>query len=310
MRARASGSAGQRLVEARGQLDDPRPARRRAHHSADRGEAVGGEEARRDAVGGDHEVLDQVLGAVVALLLEVGHLAVDHDRARLPGLEVERPLLVAQAAQAAGGLVLELHLVGDPRHRGHPGRHRPLAFEPGGHRVVSELGAVVDAGLVDVRGGDRAVGGDRHLDHDRQPVLPLVERGDAGRQALGEHGEGVAGGVDRGGVLPRVGVDRRAGVHQILDVRDGHPHLDAAAGELRGDLQLVEVPGVVVVDRGPEEIAEVADGGVAGVEVGRQLRRLGQGRGRKIGLEPMIGHGAAGDGEEVVVPFGLHGGRG
>ena len=43
-------------------------------------------------------------------------------------------------------------------------------------------------------------------------------------------------------------------------------HLDAAIGERRRDLQLVEVAGVVVVDRRPEEVPQVADGAVALVD--------------------------------------------
>ena len=46
------------------------------------------------------------------------------------------------------------------------------------------------------------------------------------------------------------------------------------------------------------------------MEVGRQALRLGQGGRRKIGLEPVVAHGAAGDVDKVVMPFGVHGGRG
>ena len=149
------------------------------------------------------------LARFVPLLLEVGHLAVDDDRAATPGSRGRgRPARGAGGGGGAAASSCSFTWSAIPATAAIRGGIGAVAVEPGGDGVVGELGAVVDAGVVDVRGGDRAVGGDRHLDHDRQPVLALVERGDAGRQPLGEHREGADAGVDRGGVQPRVGVDR------------------------------------------------------------------------------------------------------
>ena len=110
------------------------PALRRVHHAAERGEAVRVEEARGDAVGGDHEVLDQLLGAVRAAPPRRSCSASPSNTgARLDGLEVERALLVAQAAQAACGLVLQPQLLVHPGHRGHraaASARRPRARRP------------------------------------------------------------------------------------------------------------------------------------------------------------------------------------
>ncbi len=255
-----------------GQLDDAVPALRSAHHAAQRGQVVLVEVPRGDAVGRDHEVLDELLGAVRLVLPEVGHLAVDHHRPRLDGFQLEGSLVVAQLAQAGGGLVLEADLGVHARHRGERRRHGAGAFEPGGERVVGQLAVVVHPGGIDVRSGEGAVAGHGHLHDDGDAVLAGVERGEAGRELLRQHGEDPGGGVDRGGVDLGVEVDGRAQLHQGVDVGDGDPDADGAIRLGLGDLDLIEVAAVVVVDRRPEELAQVAGGGWrhgGGVEMGR-----------------------------------------
>ena len=100
--------------------------------------------------------------------------------------------------------------------------------------------------------------------------------------------------------MPRVRVDGGRRLHEPVDVGHRHQHLDGAAGRRLGDRELVQVTRVVVVDRGPQERAEVALGGVADAPGRRHAGDLGHhGRG-EVRQEPALGHGPARDGSEVV----------
>ena len=59
--------------------------------------------------------------------------------------------------------------------------------------------------------------------------------------------------------MPGVHVDRRQSVDDRIHVGDGHEHFDLVAGQGLGDRQLIEVPRVIVIDRGPEQVSQVAD---------------------------------------------------
>jgi hypothetical protein len=288
----------QPLAEAGGDLDDAPPALGGTDDTAQRGEALLLEEAGDDAVGGDHEVLDQLLGRVLAVLAEVAHRVAVEDRPRLDRLELQGAVLEAELAQPLGGLALQARLLVRAGRRRHGLRHRPRAVEPGGHRVVGELGVVVHPGGVDVGRGERAVGGDRHLDDHGEAVLSRVEGGEVGRQSLGEHRKDPRRGVDGGGVVPRMVVDRRAVAHQGVHVGHGDQHLDPAVGRGFRHGELVQISGVVVVDRDPEEPAQVAYLGIAAGR-GGELPGFGHGRGGEVGQEAALFHGAAGDGLEV-----------
>src|SRR5207249_3284786 len=67
-----------------------------------------------------------------------------------------------------------------------------------------------------------------------------------------------------------------------------------------GDRELIEVPRVVVVDGGPEEVAEIVDGGVAVVGRPRDRARLGKDRGGEVRLEPALDHHPPGDPPELA----------
>jgi len=55
-----------------------------------------------------------------------------------------------------------------------------------------------------------------------------------------------------------VRVDRGAGLDQRIHVRDGDQDGHATAGRRRGHRELIEVQGVVIVDRRPKKLAEIA----------------------------------------------------
>ena len=86
----------------------------------------------------------------------------------------------------------------------------------------------------------------------------------------------------------------------IVNVSNADQHLDIAVGQLLGDFDLVEVPGGVVVDGGPEQGAEIADVPVGrrlgtGPEVGQFLLHLW----REVGIETVFDHHLAGDGLQI-----------
>ena len=172
--------------------------------------------------------------------------------------------------------------------------------EPGGDGVVGELRLVPDERAVDVRCRHRPVGSDRHLDDDREPVVPLAKGRKVGRESLGQHREDLGRGVDGGRVRTRVAVERAARGHPRIDVGHRHEQLHGRCGEGLRDLQLVEVARVVVVDRRPRQLPEVAD---ARPRLDRPFAEglgLGEGRRREVGLQAARDHRAPGDGPQLV----------
>ena len=92
-----------------------------------------GQEARGDAVGGDHEALDHVAGAVRRLDLQLLHRPVAHDRLDLGAVEVERAFLLAAGAQLRGEAVLRAELMFEVRHAAECRGRGTIAVEPRGH---------------------------------------------------------------------------------------------------------------------------------------------------------------------------------
>ena len=71
--------------------------------------------------------------------------------------------------------------------------------------------------------------------------------------------------------------------------------LDRSAGQALGNGELIEVPGVVVVDRAPEKPAQVPDSVPRGRSRSRDPVELSLDRLREIGLEIVLDHRAPGD---------------
>ena len=104
-----------------------------------------------------------------------------------------------------------------------------------------------------------------------------------------------------------VPVDRRSYRDVEVDIGDRDPDLDLVARPFFADFYLVEIPGIVVVDRRPEEGPEVA--GVAG-GVGKDSLAKGadfaeDGR-RERGDEAVLVHCRPRDGVQVDVGMVLH----
>jgi hypothetical protein len=98
----------------------------------------------------------------------------------------------------------------------------------------------------------------QHFHHHRQSILALVERGQVGGELLRKHGEGRGRGVDGGGVALGVSIDRGPAPHQGIHVGDRHQDLDLVLPQRLGYGELVQIPGVVVVDGGPGQASQVA----------------------------------------------------
>ncbi len=294
---RRVGGVGEHLAGLARHLHDAGPALRRPQDAPQRREPVAVEIARRDRVHRDHEVLDQLPGAVLPLLLEVGELVADEHSARLDSFEIECALPVPHRAQLLRGGVLPAQILCESGDRRERGRRRRLALQPGGDTVVSELGVIAHCGAVDLRPVESSIRADFELDDHRQPILVLHQRGELRRQALRKHRIDPGRGVDRRRVDAGVAVDGRASGHQRVDVGDRDPQTKGAVGPALADRQLVEVPRIVVVDRAPRELPQVLHGRRArGARDGAELVLHG---GRELGFEPLLPHHAVGDADQV-----------
>ena len=300
------------LAQIRGERDDALPTLGGSEDPPQRGEAARLQELGGDAVGGDHEVLDQLPRAVLLVGEEVGeHVAVEH-RPGLERREAERAAVVAQLLHRLRHPILKTELRVEPGDRGDARRHGCPPGEPRGDSVVGELGVVDDARAIDVAVRHGAVRADRRRDDQREPLLALAERREVGRQLLGEHRKDFGRRVHRGRVHLRVAVDRRAFADHRVHVGDRDEDRHGVPARRRGDRELVEVSRVVVVDGSPGEVAEVADGGIALLGGPGDRARLGEVRRGEVRLEPALAHRPPGDRLElapVVARPGAHGHR-
>ena len=138
---------------------------------------------------------------------------------------------------------------------------------------------------VDIGSRHDAVRTDRHVDDEGRAILVLVERGQIGRELRRQHREDPRRCVHRGRVRARVAVERGPLDHERVNVGDGDQEPGAARGD--ADLELIEIPRVVVVDRRPGQVAEVAQAGFVRC---REVRELGVRLRRPVRLEPVLHH--------------------
>ena len=184
---------------------------------------------------------------------------------------------------------------------------RCLSFQPWTHGAVGQLSLVANQRPVDFARSKGPLFVDHVLHHDRQAVLVLQQGTGAGGKLLGQHRKNSNAGVNRGRLFRCVQINRRIACCEYIDVSDPYHHLRIAA-EILGDLDLVEVLGRVVVNRGPGEIAQIANF-VAGRELWRvriQLVQLLLDFGRKLRLEPVLDHRLAREVPEINVMVVVH----
>ena len=270
--------------------DDAIPPLGRLHHAADRRGRAAVEEPGADAVGRDHQILDERLRAVRRLRPQVAQRLAVEERLHLDRLEIERAVLVAEAAERLRHPVLQPQLRLHAVDGGDRLRHRAAAVQPRVDGVVGELRAVRDPRAVHVRSVERSVGGDDEVDDHRQSILPGGERRQIRRELFRQHRKNHGRRVDRRRVHRGVPIDGRAFGDEGVDVGDRDEHPRRVTGERLGHRQLIEVARVVVVDRAPEELAQVPHGLFGRLSRCRERRRLGQCVGRKIRIEAAPAH--------------------
>ena len=186
-------------------------------------------------------------------------------------------------------------------------RRRLATVEPRGDTVVRELGAIHHRRAVDLGFAHAAVRGDGHRDDDREALTLRGERREIGRELFGQHRKDPARRVDRRRVRLRVAVDGRVARDERVDVRDGDEDPHRAARERLRDRELIEVTRVVVVDRRPQEAAEVANRAAGARRRRGDGGRLGEDGGREVREESALEHRASRDGTEEVAARGRGG---
>ncbi len=106
-------------------------------------------------------------------------------------------------------------------------------------------------------------------------------------------------------------VDHGAFFHARVYVGDADEDANAAIRKLLRPLDLIEIFRGVVIDGGPEQVAQIGET-VNGRRSGLRLDcgQLGLGSGGKIGLKAVLDHGGMGGGDKIEVEgvggIGMH----
>ena len=135
----------------------------------------------------------------------------------------------------------------------------------------------------------------------------LVQRREIGRQLLRQHRKDFRGGIDGGRVGPRVVVDRGVFPDQRIDVRDRDEDFHRAARRGFGDRELIQILGIVVVDRRPKQAAQIANlraGRLGGLRYPVCLGDDGQ---RKVRQQSALEHRVVRDGLESTPAVSVSG---
>ena len=120
-------------------------------------------------------------------------------------------------------------------------RDGPGLFQPGRHAVIGQLGLVMHPGPVQAGAFHRPIRIDQHLDDNGEAVFIEIQGSDIGGDFFRQHREYFGGGIDRGGVMAGMLVQRRAVRYGRVHICNGNQHLDLVAGHGLGHAQLVQV---------------------------------------------------------------------
>jgi hypothetical protein len=144
---------------------------------------------------------------------------------RAQGFERERALLVPALAQRLSGAVLEPEILVEPWNGGQRCEARALC------RRAMPRCCCTRASPCSTHGRDtpstsraRPSSATANSMTTCRALVPFHERREIRRQPLGQHGEDLGGGVDRGRVRARMIVDWRLARDEPIDVGDGDPH--------------------------------------------------------------------------------------
>ena len=99
-------------------------------------------------------------------------------------------------------------------------------------------------------------------------------------------------------------VDDRALGHARIHIGHANQHADAAIGQLLGPLDLIQIFRGVVVDRGPQQVAQVLRARSGG-QVGMRLNggQFGFGSVGKIRLKTVLDHRGMSGGNKIEVQW-------
>ncbi len=259
--ARELGSGGSASPLSRGERDDPLPSLGRLHHAPDRRHAA--RPSRKRAIAPFAAIMKSSMSARARLFF-VSSIPVTspslHHGARFDRLEVERAVLVPAASSAparrrpAGG-------AGPATLRSRP--PSPGASPcPSSHAPTpsyASLAWFLTAARIDVTLRDDAARDPRPSPRrSARRIAPSPSDVWSVESDSGSIGKIFARRVDRARVLRGVLVDRRAAVHERVDVGDPDAHADTRRrGRRSSDLDLIEVARVVVVDRRPRQMPKI-----------------------------------------------------
>ena len=132
--------------------------------------------ARDHAVGGHHEVLNQLRGAVAKARLDAGYLAVGEHGLGFAAIQIERAEAMTLCAQLLGGFILQAELRLQILRGGYFGRRRAMPFKPRSDGIVRQLCGVARHSAISLAILDRAIRIHGQFHHHREPVAVLVER--------------------------------------------------------------------------------------------------------------------------------------
>ena len=211
-------------------------------------------------------------------------------------------MLKSFADHALRGCILKLQLSGQSPIGRHFGRRSFSTFQPSAHGVVGQLRPVPDQCPVGLTVRDRARPVYRKLDDDRCAIFVLVERSDALGEFHRQHGEDFDAGIDRGCLAPGMAVDDRAGVNARVHIGHADQHANTPIGQLLGPLDLIQILRGIIVDRRPEQAAQIF-GSLRRGQLGVSLNcaQFAVGSGRKIGLKTVLDHRGMGRGDKIEV---------
>ena len=228
------------------------------------------EHARHDFVGGDHEIFDQFGRAALLLLHDVHDFFVQDQGVNLDGLDVQRPVAVPLFFERLRSLILNLELrlkfrrssdfvraLGPCSRARRPRRYTstgPYSGRWPGRRC---------------RNGRR-----RHVPTTNSITMLSLSASSSNElvpveSCFGQHRKIPDARINRCRFFARVHVDGGALWDEGIHVRDTHQNFCLPVWQALGEFNLVEIARSIVVDGGPEQIAQIANS-----RAGRDLRRV------------------------------------
>ena len=148
-----------------------------------------------------------------------------------------------------------------------------VVLKHGVHRGVRHALGRADHAAREFRRDDFAVRVEFHDRAHHQAVFLRIERADAVREFLGQHGHGAIRKINGSAAQPRLAVQRRSAPHVMRNVGDVHLQLPVAVFEALHVHGVVEIARRFAVDRDDRQIAEIAPPGALGIA--HRMRRGG-----------------------------------